>query len=386
MRHFLDFEKPIAALEGKVEELRHMSSDGSINIADEIGKLQTRIERELKTTYEKLGPWEKVQVARHPDRPRVSTIINQLFEDFTPLAGDRNYAEDYAVIGGMARFRGQAVMVMGTEKGSTTEERIKRNFGMARPEGYRKASRLMDLAGRFGLPVLSFVDTAGAYPGRGAEERGQAEAIASAIRSCLRLPTPMVASIIGEGGSGGAIALATGNRVVMFEHAIYSVISPEGCASILWRSGDHAKDAAEALRITSAHMKELGVIDAIVAEPLGGAHRDQATAIASLGDTCSPSCSRCSRWMPLPLSRTGRRNIWRWVTARPDPAVCGQNLLQENSGWVPSDGIALRAPATACGSRAAWMTASFAPAAALPSSVAASAMISPHGETISAWP
>ena len=282
MRHFLDFEKPIAALEGKVEELRHMSSDGSINIADEIGKLQTRIERELKQTYEKLGPWEKVQVARHPERPRVSTIIDQLFEDFTPLAGDRNYAEDYAVIGGMARFRGQAVMVMGTEKGSTTEERIKRNFGMARPEGYRKAARLMELAGRFGLPVLSFVDTAGAYPGRGAEERGQAEAIATAIR----LPTPMVASIIGEGGSGGAIALATGNRVVMFEHAIYSVISPEGCASILWRSSDHAREAAEALRITSDHMKDLGVIDAIVPEPLGGAHRDQTAAIASLGDAC----------------------------------------------------------------------------------------------------
>ena len=273
MRHFLDFEKPIAALEGKVEELRHMSSDGSINIADEIGKLQTRIERELKQTYEKLGPWEKVQVARHPERPRVSAIINQLFEDFTPLSGDRNYAEDYAVIGG-------------TEKGSSTEERIKRNFGMARPEGYRKASRLMELAGRFGLPVLSFVDTAGAYPGRGAEERGQAEAIATAIRACLRLPTPMVASIIGEGGSGGAIALATGNRVVMFEHAIYSVISPEGCASILWRSSDHAKEAAEALRITSSHMKDLGVIDAIVPEPLGGAHRDQTAAIASLGDTC----------------------------------------------------------------------------------------------------
>ena len=266
MRHFLDFEKPIAALEGKVEELRHMSSDGSINIADEIGKLQTRIERELKQTYEKLGPWEKVQVARHPERPRVSAIFDQLFEDFTPLAGDRNYAEDYAVIGGMARFRGQAVMVMGTEKGSNTEERIKRNFGMARPEGYRKAARLMELAGRFGLPVLSFVDTAGAYPGRGAEERGQAEAIATAIRACLRLPTPMVASIIGEGGSGGAIALAAGNRVVMFEHAIYSVISPEGCASILWRSSDHAKDAAEALRITSSHMKDLGVIDAIVTE------------------------------------------------------------------------------------------------------------------------
>ena len=286
MRHFLDFEKPIAALEGKVEELRHMSSDGSINIADEIGKLQTRIERELKQTYEKLGPWEKVQVARHPERPRVSTIIDQLFEDFTPLAGDRNYAEDYAVIGGMARFRGQAVMVMGTEKGSTTEERIKRNFGMARPEGYRKAARLMELAGRFGLPVLSFVDTAGAYPGRGAEERSQAEAIATAIRACLRLPTPMVASIIGEGGFGGAIALATGNRVVMFEHAIHSVISPEGCASILWRSSDHAREAAEALRITSDHMKDLGVIDAIVPEPLGGAHRDQTAAIASLGDAC----------------------------------------------------------------------------------------------------
>jgi len=286
MRHFLDFEKPIANLEGKVEELRHMSSDGSINIADEIGKLQTRIERELKQTYEKLGPWEKVQVARHPERPRVSAIIKQLFDDFTPLAGDRNYAEDYAVIGGMARFRGQGVMVMGTEKGSTTEERIKRNFGMARPEGYRKATRLMELAGRFGLPVLSFVDTAGAYPGRGAEERGQAEAIATSIRACLRLPTPMVSAIIGEGGSGGAIALAAGNCVLMFEHAIYSVISPEGCASILWRSGEHAQEAAEALRITSDHMKTLGVIDAIVPEPLGGAHRDQTAAISSLGTVC----------------------------------------------------------------------------------------------------
>lgn len=286
MRHFLDFEKPIANLEGKVEELRHMSSDGSINIADEIGKLQTRIERELKQTYEKLGPWEKVQVARHPERPRVSAIFNQLLTDFTPLAGDRNYAEDHAVIGGMARFRGQAVMVMGTEKGSSTEERIKRNFGMARPEGYRKATRLMELAGRFDLPVLSFVDTAGAYPGRGAEERGQAEAIATSIRACLRLPTPMVAAIIGEGGSGGAIALAAGNRVVMYEHAIYSVISPEGCASILWRSSDHAKEAAEALRITSEHMMRLGVIDAIVPEPLGGAHRDQRVAIESLGEVC----------------------------------------------------------------------------------------------------
>ena len=225
----------------------------------------------------------------------MSTIINQLFDDFTPLAGDRNYAEDYAVIGGMARFRGQGVMVMGTEKGSSTEERIKRNFGMARPEGYRKAARLMELAGRFGLPVLSFVDTAGAYPGRGAEERGQAEAIATAIRACLRLPTPMVASIIGEGGSGGAIALATGNRVVMFEHAIYSVISPEGCASILWRSSEHAKEAAEALRITSAHMKDLGVIDAIVTEPLGGAHRDPLAAISDLGNACADQLATLSQ-------------------------------------------------------------------------------------------
>ena len=284
MRQFLDFEKPVASLEGKVEELRHMSTDGSINIADEIGKLQTRIERELKQTYEKLGAWEKMQVARHPDRPKVRTIFDRLFDDFTPLAGDRNFSEDHAVIGGMARFHGQAVMVMGTEKGSTTEDRIKRNFGMARPEGYRKASRLMQLAGRFGLPVLSFVDTAGAYPGRGAEERGQAEAIASSIRSCLKLPTPMVAAIVGEGGSGGAIALATGNRVVMFEHAIYCVISPEGCASILWRSADHARDAAEAMRITSDWMKKLGVIDVIVKEPLGGAHRDPMAAIDALGD------------------------------------------------------------------------------------------------------
>ena len=287
MRHFLDFEKPIASLEGKVEELRHMSSDGSINIADEIGKRQTRIERELKQTYEKLGAWEKVQVARHPDRPKVVAIFDRLFEDFTPLAGDRNFSEDHSVVGGMARFRGQSVMVMGTEKGRTTEERIKRNFGMVRPEGYRKAARLMDIASRFNLPVLSFVDTAGAYPGRGAEERGQAEAIASAIRSCLKLPTPMVAAIVGEGGSGGAIALAAGNRVVMYEHAVYSVISPEGCASILWRSSDFARDAAEAMRITSDWMYKLKVVDEVVVEPLGGAHRDPNVAIDSLGDACA---------------------------------------------------------------------------------------------------
>ena len=284
LRHFLEFEKPIAALEGKIEELRHMSADGEINIAEEVSRLQQRVSRELQQTYAKLGPWEKVQVARHPERPKTRQIINSLFEDFTPLSGDLNYREDYAIIGGLARFRGQAVVVMGTEKGSTTEERIRRNFGMARPEGYRKAHRLMQLAGRFGLPVLTFVDTAGAYPGRGAEERGQAEAIARSIQSCLNLNTPLVAAIVGEGGSGGAIALATGNRVVMFEHAVYSVISPEGCASILWRSAEHARDAAEALKLTAQDMQALGVIDAVVEEPLGAAHRDPETAIRSLGD------------------------------------------------------------------------------------------------------
>ena len=283
MSQFLDFEKPIAILEGKIEELRHMSSDMDINIAEEVGRLQKKLTREIKTAYSRLGPWEKVQVARHPDRPKTGDIIGRLFEDFTPLAGDRNYAEDHAVIGGLARFRGAAVVVMGTEKGSSTEDRVKRNFGMARPEGYRKARRLMELAGRFGLPVLSFVDTAGAYPGRGAEERGQAEAIARSIESCLNLESPSIASIIGEGGSGGAIALATGNRVVMYEHAVYSVISPEGCASILWRSADHAKDAAEALRLTAQDMDALGVIDQVVEEPLGAAHRDPEQAIDNLG-------------------------------------------------------------------------------------------------------
>ena len=282
MRHFLDFEKPIAALEGKIEELRHLGGDSGLNIADEIGKLQARIDNELAQTYQKLGPWEKVQVARHPERPKLVQIISHMFTDFTPLSGDRNYAEDYAIIGGLARFHGRPVVVMGTEKGSTTEQRIKRNFGMVRPEGYRKAIRLMDLANKFKLPVLSFVDTAGAYPGRGAEERGQAEAIARSIQACLRLKTPFVSAIVGEGGSGGAIALATGNRVVMYEHAVYSVISPEGCASILWRSAEKAQTAAEALRLTAQDMKQLGVIDAIVDEPVGGAHRQIEQALDSL--------------------------------------------------------------------------------------------------------
>ena len=284
MSHFLDFEKPIAALEGKIKELRHLTDETDINIAEEIGKLQTRIEKELTQTYSQLGPWEKVQVARHPERPKLSQIIAQLTDEFMPLAGDRNFAEDYAIIGGLAKFRGQDVVIMGNDKGANTEERIKRNFGMARPEGYRKAIRLMQLADKFNLPVLTFVDTAGAYPGRGAEERGQAEAIARSIQTCLNLSVPMVTAITGEGGSGGAIALATANRVVMYEHAVYSVISPEGCASILWRSSDYAQKAAEALRLTAKDMLKLGVIDAIVQEPLGGAHRDVTAAIASLGD------------------------------------------------------------------------------------------------------
>lgn len=284
MRHFLDFEKPIAALEGKIQELRHLTNESDINIAEEIGKLQTRMEKELTQTYQSLGAWEKVQVARHPDRPKLSQIITELTDEFVPLAGDRNFAEDYAVIGGLAKFRGRDVVIMGTDKGASTEERIKRNFGMARPEGYRKAIRLMEMADKFGLPVMTFVDTAGAYPGRGAEERGQAEAIARSIQTCLNLSVPMVTAIVGEGGSGGAIALATANRVVMFEHAVYSVISPEGCASILWRSAEHAQKAAEALRLTAQDMLKLGVIDGIVDEPLGGAHRDITGAISSLGD------------------------------------------------------------------------------------------------------
>ena len=284
MRHFLDFEKPIAALEGKIQELRHLTNETDINIAEEIGKLQTRMEKELTQTYQSLGAWEKVQVARHPDRPKLSQIITELTDEFVPLAGDRNFAEDYAIIGGLAKFRGRDVVIMGTDKGASTEERIKRNFGMARPEGYRKAIRLMEMADKFDLPVLTFVDTAGAYPGRGAEERGQAEAIARSIQTCLNLSVPMVTAIVGEGGSGGAIALATANRVVMFEHAVYSVISPEGCASILWRSAEHAQKAAEALRLTAQDMLTLGVIDGIVDEPLGGAHRDITGAISSLGD------------------------------------------------------------------------------------------------------
>ncbi|WP_420403423.1 acetyl-CoA carboxylase carboxyltransferase subunit alpha [Nisaea sp.] len=289
MRVFLDFEKPIADLEGKIEELRHLSSEGDINIAEEVGKLQGKVERQLRQSYQKLTPWQKVQVARHPDRPHFKQVLSHLVEDFTPLAGDRSFGEDQAIIGGIGRFRGYSAVIIGNEKGGTTEERIRHNFGMAKPEGYRKARRLMEMAERFRLPVLTFVDTAGAYPGIGAEERGQAEAIAKSIEACLSLQVPVIASVVGEGGSGGAVALAAANRVLMFEHAIYSVISPEGCASILWRSGEHTKDAAEALKLTAQDLKKLGVIDEIVPEPLGAAHRDAGTALSSLGDAVEAS-------------------------------------------------------------------------------------------------
>jgi acetyl-CoA carboxylase carboxyl transferase subunit alpha len=287
MRHFLDFEKPIAELEGKIEELRRTTDAGGIDVADEVGKLRDKAQALLKTTYAKLTPWQKALVARHPDRPHATDYIDALIEDFTPLAGDRAFADDLAVVGGMGRFRGRAVMVLGTERGNDTDSRVKHNFGMARPEGYRKARRLMDLAGRFGLPILSFVDTAGAFPGIDAEARGQAEAIARSIEAGLEAPVPFIASIIGEGGSGGAIALAAADRIVMLEHAIYSVISPEGCASILWRDSAQATTAAEALKLTADDLRRLNLVDAVVAEPLGGAHRDAAGTITVLGQRIS---------------------------------------------------------------------------------------------------
>ena len=286
MPTFLDFEKPIAELEGKIEELRHIQDGGGLNIAEEVSKLQAKADKELRHIYGKLNSWQKVQVARHPDRPHLRDYVEALIEDFTPLAGDRAFAEDAAIVGGLGRFRGYSVMVIGNEKGSDTESRLKHNFGMAKPEGYRKARRLMEMAHRFHLPVITLIDTAGAYPGIGAEERGQSEAIARSIDACLGIGVPLIPVIIGEGGSGGAIALAAGDHVVMLEHAIYSVISPEGCASILWRGGapDQAKLAADALKLTAQDLKALDVIDEIVPEPLGGAHRDPKRAIAATGD------------------------------------------------------------------------------------------------------
>lgn len=284
MRTFLDFEKPIAELEGKIAELRHLSSTGEINIAEEIGRLQGKLEASLTQVYGKLSAWQKVQVARHFDRPHSRDYVAGLIDDLVPLAGDKAFAEDAAMIGGIGRFRGRTVVVIGQEKGADTEGRIRHNFGMPRPEGYRKAQRLMQLADRFAVPVLTLVDTPGAYPGVDAEARGQAEAIARSIDTCLGLRVPLISVVIGEGGSGGAIALAAADHVMMLEHAVYSVISPEGCASILWRDGEQAKAAAQAMKLTAEDLKELGVIDRIVAEPLGGAHRAPGEAVAAVGD------------------------------------------------------------------------------------------------------
>ena len=284
IRHFLDFERPIAELESKIEELRHLSTTSEINIADEVGRLENTANRLLRQTYTRLTPWQKVQVARHPERPHCLDYLGGLITEFVPLAGDRAFAEDAAIIGGIGRFRGRSVVVLGTEKGADTETRLRHNFGMARPEGYRKARRLMRLAERFALPVLTFVDTNGAFPGIDAEARGQAEAIARAIETSLDIEVPLVASVIGEGGSGGAIALAAGNAVLMLEHAIYSVITPEGCSAILWRDGEHTEEAAAALRLTAQDLLRLGVVDRIVPEPLGGAHRLPKEAVDGLGE------------------------------------------------------------------------------------------------------
>jgi acetyl-CoA carboxylase carboxyl transferase subunit alpha len=279
----LDFEKPIAELEAKIEELRHLSDSDEINIAEEINRLQSRVERMLHATYGRLTGWQKTQVARHPDRPQTSDYIARLLTEFTPLAGDRSFGDDRAIIGGLGRFEGRTVMVIGHEKGRDIESRLRHNFGMAKPEGYRKARRLMRTAEHFQVPVLTLIDTAGASAGVDAEARGQAEAIARATETCLDLKVPLIAIVIGEGGSGGAIALAAANEVLMLEHSVYSVISPESCSSILWRNGSAAKEAAEALRLTAQDLLKLKVIDDIIAEPLGGAHRNGEGAIDAVG-------------------------------------------------------------------------------------------------------
>jgi len=281
---YLEFEKPVAALEARIAELRQTDADTTtIDLGTEINRLEAKSQALLASTYRALTPWQKTQVARHPSRPHFHDYIAKIFTDFIPLGGDRRFGEDQAIIGGFARLGDRKVMVIGHEKGNDTQSRIRHNFGMGKPEGYRKAVRLMELAGRFGLPVVTLVDTSGAFPGVEAEERGQAEAIARATEACLALPVPMVAAIVGEGGSGGAVALASAERVLMFEHAVYSVISPEGCASILWRTAEKAADAAEAMKVTAQDLLGLGVIDRIVPEPLGGAHRDPGAACAALG-------------------------------------------------------------------------------------------------------
>src|SRR3954466_6690473 len=306
MAAFLDFEKSIAELETRIEELRDTAEGSDLNIDAEIERLEVKSDRMLRDTYAKLTPWQKTQVARHPDRPHLKDYVAALIEDFIPLAGDRNFGEDAAIVGGLGKLGGRRIVLIGHEKGDDTASRLKHNFGMAKPEGYRKAVRLMQLADRFGLPVVTLVDTPGAFPGVEAEERGQAEAIARSTQECLALKVPMVAAIVGEGGSGGAVAIASANRVLMFEHAVYSVISPEGCASILWRTADKAAEAAEAMKITAQDQQALGVVDRIVPEPLGGAQRDPDAAIGSLKGAILEELDGCSKLGPNEL-RAQRR-------------------------------------------------------------------------------
>jgi acetyl-CoA carboxylase carboxyl transferase subunit alpha len=310
MRSYLDFEKPVAELEAKIEEMRALQAGGdAIAVGEEINRMEGKAAQALKELYSELTPWQKTQVARHPQRPHCLDYVAQLIADFTPLAGDRTYGEDAAIVGGFGRFQGESVCVIGQEKGSDTDSRLKHNFGMARPEGYRKAVRLMEMADHFEIPVIALIDTAGAYPGIGAEERGQAEAIAHSTEVCLRIGVPNVAAIIGEGGSGGAIAVATANRVIMLEHAIYSVISPEGAASILWRDATKAQDAASNMRITAQDLLRLGVIDIIVPEPTGGAHRDPAAMIAAAGAAIGDALAELRGLDPATIVRLRREKF-----------------------------------------------------------------------------
>jgi acetyl-CoA carboxylase carboxyl transferase subunit alpha len=301
MQTYLEFEKPIAELEARVADLRETATAGEIDIEAEIAKLEAKSDKLLRETYSRLTPWQKTQVARHPDRPHFKDYVESIADHFLPLAGDRAFADDPAIIGGLGKIDGRRVLIIGHEKGDDTASRLKHNFGMAKPEGYRKAIRLMRLADRFGLPVVTLVDTPGAFPGVQAEERGQAEAIARSTEQCLELTVPLIAAVVGEGGSGGAVALAAANRVLMFEHAVYSVISPEGCASILWRTADKAADAAEAMRITAADLHALGVVDRIIDEPLGGAHRHPEAAIGELKQALIEELDGCANLGPKEL-------------------------------------------------------------------------------------
>jgi acetyl-CoA carboxylase carboxyl transferase subunit alpha len=310
MTNYLEFERPLAEIEGKAEELRAMGRDNEdMDIEAEAKALDKKARALLDELYSKLTPWRKCQVARHPDRPHCKDYIQELFQEYTPLAGDRNFADDHSIMGGLARLGDRPVVVIGHEKGHDTKSRIARNFGMARPEGYRKAIRLMDLANRFGLPVISLVDTPGAFPGKGAEERGQSEAIARSTEKCLQLNVPLISVIIGEGGSGGAVAFATANRLVMLEHSIYSVISPEGCASILWKDAEKMREAAEALRLTAQDLTDLGICDQIIAEPKGGAHRDAKSTIQAVGQTLAKLLDELGKKKPDSLMKDRRQKF-----------------------------------------------------------------------------